>query len=81
MLSWWTRARGFAALVDINAKKTLSFAQLKGEHGPFTSSEEEAVDEEVKKDPRLVEALKKRGLTDLRLVTCYVIPAGYLGPR
>jgi primary-amine oxidase len=71
--------KSYAALVDIVAKKSVSFAQLKGEQGPFTSAEEEEVDAEVKKDPRMVEALKKRGLTDLRLITCYVIPGGYLG--
>jgi primary-amine oxidase len=33
----------------------------------------------VKHDPRIVAALKKRGITDLNLVTCYATPGGYIG--
>jgi primary-amine oxidase len=71
--------KSYAAVVDIAAKRSEGFHQLKGENGPFTAEEEDAVDAEVKKDPRLLEALKKRGITDLRFVVCYVIPGGYLG--
>ena len=70
--------KSYAALVDIDAKKSLDFHELKGEQGPFTSAEEDDVNSEIKKDPRIINALKKRGITDLRLITCYVIPGGYL---
>ena len=32
----------------------------------------------IKHDPRIVDALKKRGITDLNLVTCYATPGGYI---
>jgi primary-amine oxidase len=36
------------------------------------------VNDAVKHDPRIVAALKKRGITDLNLVTCFTTPGGFI---
>ena len=70
--------KSYAGVVDISAKKVEDFHQLQGEQAPFTSDEEHEVNEAIKHDPRIVEALKKRNITDLRHVTCYATPAGFI---
>src|SRR5579863_2934441 len=55
----------FAARVDIARKKVLSFEELPGVQAPILPSELFGEDEAIKSDPRVVEALKKRGITDL----------------
>ena len=70
--------KSFAALVDIAGRKVASFAELKGQQAPFLTSELFGADEPIKKDPRVVEALKKRGITDLRTVRCSALPVAYL---
>ena len=52
--------------------------ELKGMQAPFTTTEEQEVNDAIKHDPRIVDALKKRGITDLNLVTCYATPGGYI---
>ena len=68
----------YAAVFDISARKVEDFHLLKGEQAPFTSDEEHEVNDAIKHDPRIVEALKKRDITDLRHVTCYATPAGFI---
>ena len=70
--------KSYAAVVDISAKKVEDFHQLQGEQAPYTSTEEHEVSEEIKHDPRIVEALKKRNITDLRHVGCFPTPAGFI---
>jgi len=36
------------------------------------------VNDAIKHDPRIVDALKKRGITDLNLITCYATPGGFI---
>jgi primary-amine oxidase len=72
------QGHSYAALVNISTAKVESFAELKGEQAPFTTAEEDEVNDAIKHDPRIVEALKKRGITDLKLVTCYATPGGYI---
>ena len=68
------------ALVNIvTGKVEGSLEELKGMQAPFTTTEEQEVNESVKHDPRIVEALKKRGITDLNLVVCFATPGGYIG--
>ena len=74
-----TEGKSFAAVVDIAAGKLDSFTELKGQQAPVSEGEMHGYDDVLKKDERVVEALKKRGITDLRLVTCYVTPACYVG--
>ncbi len=69
--------RSYAARVDITAKRVASFEQLKDDQAPFLASEMFGAEEVIKKDPRIVAALKKRGITDLRTVTCYALPVAY----
>ncbi len=73
-----TEQKPYAAVVDITAKKVISFEEIKGDQPTLTDEERHAVEEEIKHDPRLIAALKKRGITDLRPVTCYVEPAGHV---
>ena len=71
--------KSYAAVVDITAGKIESYEQLKKDQAPVTETEMHSYDDVLKKDPRIIEALKKRGITDLRLVICYVTPAGHVG--
>ena len=75
----FTKGHSYAALVDISGQKVEKFTQLKDVQAPLTDEERHDVEEEIKHDPRVVEALKKRGITDLKVVNCYVEPAGYVG--
>jgi len=74
-----TEGKSYEAVVDISAGKLESYTQLKKDQAPVTEIEMHGYDDILRKDPRVVEALKKRGITDLRLVTCYVTPAGHVG--
>jgi primary-amine oxidase len=67
----------FAARVDITAKKVTSFEELPGVQAPILPSELFGEDEAIKGDPRVVEALKKRGITNLGTVQCIVLPGAY----
>jgi len=74
-----TEGKSYAAVVDIAAGKLDSYTELKGQQAPVSEGEMHGYDDVLKKDERVIEALKKRGIVDLRLVTCYVTPAGYVG--
>jgi len=67
----------YAARVDIAGKKVLSFDELPGVQAPVLASELFGEDEAIKSDPRVVEALKKRGITDLATIQCIVLPGAY----
>jgi primary-amine oxidase len=73
------QGKSYEAVVDISAAKLESWKELKDAQAPVSESEMHGFDDVLKKDPRIVDALKKRNITDLRLVTCYVTPAGYVG--
>ena len=73
-----TEGKSYAAIIDVSAKKLESFTELTKDQAPITETEMHSYDDILKKDPRVVEALKKRDITDLRLVTCYVTPAGHV---
>ena len=74
----FTEGKSFEATVNITTGKLESYAQLKKDQAPITETEMHSYDDVLKKDPRIVEALKKRNITDLRLVTCYVTAAGHV---
>jgi len=67
----------FSALVNLSDKAVVSHEELKDHQAPFVASELFGADEPFKKDPRVVAALKKRGLTDLRTVQCLALPVAY----
>ena len=66
-----------SALVDIAGKKVLEFEELPGVQAPILASELFGSDEAIKSDPRVVAALKKRGISDLATVSCIVLPGAY----
>jgi primary-amine oxidase len=74
-----TDGKSYEAVVDVTAGKIDSYTELKNYQAPMTETEMHGFDDVLKKDPRVMEALTKRGITDMRLVTCYVTPAGYVG--
>ena len=65
------------ARVDIPGRKLLAFRERPDVQGPFFDSEFRDLAEAIKKDPRVIEALKKRGITDLNTVKCEPLPFGY----
>lgn len=69
--------RSFAAVVDITGQKVARWDELKDAQAPFLASEVQATGDVIKKDPRVIEALKKRGIADLRTVQCAAIPVAY----
>ncbi len=75
----YENGHSYAGVVDIVAKKLIGLHELHGEQAPYTDTEEGEVSDAVVKDPRIVTALNKRGITDLRHVVCYPEPAGYVG--
>jgi primary-amine oxidase len=74
-----TEGKSYEAVIDVTAGKIDSYTELKNFQAPMTETEMHSFDDVLKKDPRVMEALTKRGITDTRLVTCYVTPAGYVG--
>jgi len=74
-----TEGKSYEAVIDVTAGKIDSYTELKNFQAPMTETEMHGFDDVLKKDPRVMEALTKRGITDTRLVTCYVTPAGYVG--
>jgi primary-amine oxidase len=60
----------FEAVVDLTAKKLLSWTEIKGVQPPFTDEELDELGDFIKNDPQVQAALKRRGITDLTLVQC-----------
>ena len=75
----YEKGHSYGALVNISTAKVESFEELKEAQAPFTTTEEQEVNDAIKHDAQIVAALKKRGITDLNLVTCYATPGGYIG--
>jgi primary-amine oxidase len=65
------------ARVDIAGRKLESWKEVKGVHAPVIESEFRELGELVKNDPRVREALAKRGIKDLTTVECVPLPYGY----
>jgi primary-amine oxidase len=68
----------YEARVDIVAKKLESYKEIPGKSAPVTMPEMMALGEVAKKDPRVLEALKKRGVTDLSSVRCGAGPLSFI---
>jgi primary-amine oxidase len=67
----------YTARVDIVARRVVEFGELKGGQSAFLASEMFGADAYIKKDARIIEALRKRGITDLRTVSCNALPVAY----
>src|ERR1700750_3452063 len=66
------------ARVDITGRKLESWNQVSGVQAPITESELDTMNDVVKKDPRVVAALKHHGVTDLSGVRCEPIPITWM---
>ena len=66
------------AQVDIAGKRLVSLEVVKGVHAPFAASEMFGADEFIKKDTRVIDALRKRGITDLTTVGCVALPSAHV---
>jgi primary-amine oxidase len=62
------------ARVDIASRKVEFWKEMQGVQAPITQTELDAMSDVVKKDSRVVAALKSRGITDLSTVRCEPIP-------
>lgn len=69
--------KSYAALVNITSKSVVSHQEITNGQAPFTGGEMGSGEEIIKKDPRVIEALKKRGITDLRTIHCFALPVAY----
>jgi primary-amine oxidase len=65
------------ALVDIARHKLESWKERTDVQAPVVMSEFHELGELMKKDPRVIAALKARGITDLVPVDCFADPFGY----
>ena len=65
------------ARVDLNARKLESWKEIPGVQAPMMGSEFRELGAIVKQDPRVREALAKRGYQDLTSVECTPLPLGY----
>jgi len=70
-----TEGKSDAAVVDVSSGKLESWTELTKEQTPASKSGFDAI---LKKDPRVLAALKARGITDLRLVNCAVVQADFV---
>jgi len=72
------KGRTYEAVVDVAARKLSSWKEVGGQP-TIVPSEERVVDDLLKKNPEVIAALKRRGITDLSTVGCWGAPAGYFG--
>lgn len=71
------KGKTFEARVDLAGRKLISWQELEDVQAPFLSSEIFGADAVIKKDPGVLEALKKRGFSDLNAVHCIALPLSY----
>ena len=71
--------RTFEGLVDVAAKKVLSWKEIAGVQPSVLMEEILGVTEVVKADPAWQEAMKKRGYDDVQGVVCMPLSVGYYG--
>jgi primary-amine oxidase len=69
----------YEALIDLNELRLASWTQLKESQPNWLEEELKAMSKEVKKDPRFIEAMKRRGISTFTFVDCGAIPPGYFG--
>jgi primary-amine oxidase len=76
-------AKVYEATVDVTGKRLVSWTERTGVQPMWIESEFGAdVVDKAMKDPRFVEALKRRGIVNSQFVTCIAVPPGNFGePR
>ena len=65
------------ARVDIAGHKLLSWKERPDMQAPESDAEWKELGDEIKKNPEVREALRKRGITDLTTIHCGAAPYGY----
>ena len=74
----YEKGKTFEARVDVAEKKLLSWREQTNGQAPFSGAEMESGNEILKKNPEVIAALKKRGITDLNTVRCFLLPVSYV---
>ena len=69
--------KGYEAIVDLSAKRVLSWREVPGRQYMAVEGEEEAVNELLLKDSRVRDAIRKRGISDFTHVSCFPQNEGY----
>ena len=69
----------FEGIVDIAARKEISWKEIQGAQSNLTDSEILGVTEAVKANPEWQAAMKRRGIEDYRTIMCAGVTAGYFG--
>ena len=86
----WNRADGhtYKAVVSLDENRVRSWEHRPGEQPNFTADEFRDVDEALRKDPRVADALRRHGVEDMDLVLldtwaygAHLIPERYRGRR
>ncbi len=86
----WNRADGqtYKAIVSLDEDRVAAWDHRPGEQANFTEDEFHDIDEALRKDPRVIEALRRNGLEDIDLVLldtwaygAHLIPERYRGRR
>ena len=67
--------RGFEAIVDLQAKVVRSWTEVPGRQYMTSNEEGERVEKLVLADPRVREAIRKRGVKDFTHVGCSPVPS------
>jgi primary-amine oxidase len=75
----WKGKQTFEAVVDLKGKKLVSWTEVKGVQPNIVREEENEITAAVMADAGLQAALKRRGITDLNSVFCFVSTPGYFG--
>lgn len=75
----WKGKQTFEAVVDVKGKKLVSWTEMKGVQPNIVREEENEITAGVMADAGLQAALKRRGITDLNSVFCFVNTPGYFG--
>ncbi|HZU14316.1 MAG TPA: primary-amine oxidase [Chloroflexota bacterium] len=73
------RETTYELVVSLTSQSVASWREVRGIQPAFLMSEEVACEQAVKNDPRFLEAMSKRGLTDLSDVIIDPVPAGNFG--
>lgn len=71
------KGRVIEARVDITGRRLQSWNEVRDVQPPMMESEFRELGAVVKQDPRVRDALAKRGITDLTTVECLPLPIGY----
>jgi primary-amine oxidase len=75
----WKGRQTFEAVVDLKGKKLVSWSEVRGVQPNMVHDEENEITAGVIADAGLQAALKRRGITDLNSILCFVNTPGFFG--